>query len=381
MQAGCGSQQFGDGEIVDVHQGQTSFMSQHPSMQNEGFVGQGMHSKSLFQERDFEEFPQETFDEFPQFHEEDGLEEIEMPYSEEHMDEKNTRSFLIPFKITVVPEKMTNDYVTWKVKDQFPKPFGRPGNNELSDQCMLKRIDLMDVHHDFPDELAVQVSMKESKIDESLKNDPESPEGERTEGQMHLGSYKKMPVHYTLRPNVEKEIPISENRGNYTQSFLDRFNKNCESSGQAVWNEEDLRNKGVTKSLRGNLLVERIHPIVPYIKFRYPEGSNIFQGAGQDHISIGQKAFNILTNSLINEAASNIKLKDVRENLRIFVMRPIKNEGEMSESTWLADEGFTDNVTGTPSSIEAIKNRKRNQKYTISGKLGLSYLPLRTEFY
>jgi len=377
MHSGCGSQQFGDGDMVDITPGHSAFSQQHPSLQKAYFSGQAMPGSPMFSEEPYAELQQEASNGLPEYEPEyeydDSFESFKGTGGERSQD---VRSFLIPFKIQVVPADMTDHHAMWKVKDQFPKPFGRPGNRELSDQCILKGVDLMDVHHDFPDDLAFQVSMRDSKFDEASKNDPEFPEGERIEGQMYLGSYKTMPVHYTLSPNVEKDIPISENRGNYAQSFLESFNEVCESQGQKAWNEEDLKNKGVHKSTRGKLLVERVHPIVEYINAVYPDGQVSIESAGSDHISIGQKAFGSLVKDLVNEAASNIKLKNVREDLRIFVMRPIKADGAMTESTWLAEEGFTDNVASN-GTAETIKSRMRNKKYTISGKLGLSYIPLK----
>lgn len=362
--------------MVDVHH--SSFSRQHPGipaqsalMREEYFAGETMPHSPMFAEDEFAQHED--------FEGEDSFEDVSFSRSDfgGHSRKEDVRSFLIPFEIDVVPSNMTEHHATWKVKTLFPEPFNSPGNKELGDECILKGVDLFDVSHNFPSKVAIQVSMRDSKVDESVKNDPENPEGERIQGQMQLGSFKKMPVHYTLRPNTEKEyIPISENRGNYSQSFLETYNERCISRGQKAWDESDLRSKGVLDAKKGKFLVEKEHPVVDYISAVYPDGQVMIESAGADHVKIGKKAFNEFVHDLINEAAANIKLKDVRENLRIFVMRPIPNNGPMSESTWKESKGFLDNVMDSATS-ETVKEKMLNKTYNISGNLSLSYIPLK----
>lgn len=286
------------------------------------------------------------------------------------------KNFLVPFEITVCPEETEGDFVQWKLSDAYYEPFQIPGNKEFTDEAILAGVDVYNVTSNFPADVALQVSMKKEGTSEVDRENPESFVGERLYGPMGLGSHKKMTVHAKISPNDKQDFCVLAGAEQYTKSFLEELNAHSIKNNKPVWTESHLRSKGIHPGKRGNLLVERDHPVISYIANRMPGPAN-FTEAGTDHFTVSKKTFNRAVNNIMSEASVNIKLGDARKNLRIFAMRLVPSKGKMAESAWKDERGLFDMVTGsTEEAQESAKRRILGKKYSIKGNLCLNYIPI-----
>jgi len=286
------------------------------------------------------------------------------------------KNFLVPFEITVCPEETEGDFVQWKLSDAYYQPFQIPGNKEFTDEAILAGVDVYNVSSNFPADVALQVSMKKEGTSELDRENPESFVGERLFGPMGLGSHKKMTVHAKISPNDKQDFCVLAGAETYTKSFLEELNAHAIKNNKPVWTESHLRSKGTHEGRRGNLLVERDHPVIKYIANRMPGPAN-FTEAGTDHFTVSKKTFNRAVNNIMSEAAVNIKLGDARKNLRVFAMRLVPSKGKMAESAWKDERGLFDMVTGSSDEAqESAKRRILGKKYSIKGNLCLNYIPI-----
>lgn len=288
------------------------------------------------------------------------------------------KNFVVPFEISVCPANTSGDFVQWKLSDAYYKPFEIPENKEFSDEAILAGVDVYNVTSNFPADVALQVSMKKEGVPESERDNPESFIGERLFGPMGLGSHKKMTVHAKISPNDKQDFCVLAGADQYTKSFLEDLNAHSIRNNKPIWTESRLRKHGnyINTKRPGNLLVERDHPVVQYIATRSPSQVN-FTEAGADHFSVSKKTFNRAVNSIMSEAAVNIKLGDARKNLRIFAMRLVPSKGKMAGSAWKDERGLFDMITGTNERAqEDAKNRILGKTYSIKGNLCLNYIPI-----
>ncbi len=290
----------------------------------------------------------------------------------------------IPFEIEFQPTALheaSQEHIMWAVKETFSSPFSSPGDEQLGDSAILGGIELFDLEHDFGDKLAVQVSIKEQGATSVDVDKPDSAEGERLFGSMFLGSHKLVPVHGIVGKGDKKAIPVLDQPDGVQQSFLEQVNSKV-LEGQPMWSKSRLLGEGVTVNTArpGTLLVANANPVLRHIDEEYADahGQGILAPAGEDHTIVMQELFANHTEMIMRESARNIKLGDVRNNLRVFVMRNIPSEGPLSSDIWTNPKRIFDHIQPTlgDEAIKAAKERVLNKTYSFSGILALTYLPL-----
>ena len=338
----------------------------------------------------------------PQHHLEDIMEEQEAAMIGEgipaaHMDgyyegggmvqEKDLGEIHIPFEIEFQPKQLSekgSNYVSWSVSSAFPEEFKSPGDSELGDGALLGAIELYDLTHDFGAPVAVQVSMKDASgaSGEVNPKDPDDPEGQRLFGLMMLGSHKPMPVHGIVEKGDKKELAVLAEPETIAKSFLERINADV-PAGAPLWTRSRLQNEGVVDNTErpGTLLVANRNPVLGHIRQRYSDAHErgLFVHAGDTHTVVSKGLFDDHVRMLMAESAKNIKLGDVRNNLKIFITRNLPHRSPVDTNVWVNPKRIFDHIGEdlSESAKTQSMNRVLNKKYSFSGTLALTYVPLK----
>jgi hypothetical protein len=336
-------------------------------------------------------------------HNEEPLEEHEgimigegMPPS--HMDEyygasggmvqeKDLGEIHIPFEIEFQPKQLSEEgsnYVAWSVNSAFPEEFKSPGEADLGDGALLGAIELYDLTHDFGAPVAVQVSMKDASGTSGIvdPNDPDDAEGQRLFGLMMLGSHKPMPVHGIVAKGDKKELAVLAEPKTIAKSFLEKVNADL-PAGAPMWNKSRLQSEGVVENTerRGTLLVANRNPVLGHINQRYAHAHErgVFGHAGDTHTVVSKELFDKHVHMIMAESAKNIKLGDVRNNLKIFITRNLPQRSPVASNVWVNPNRIFDHIGEELSegAREKSRNRILNKKYSFSGTLALTYVPLK----
>jgi len=295
----------------------------------------------------------------------------------------------IPFAVEFQPSKLARDgrtYVVWSVKDVFPEPFSSPGDDACNDSAVLGGVDLYDVKHDFGDQLAVQVSLKDATgaVKNVHPDQPDDSEGQRLFGAMLLGSHRNMPVHGIVDRGAKKEIRVLDQPASVHESYLESINASI-PKGAKPWTKTRLVSEGVVPNTErhGTLLVANRNPVLGHINQTYgndAHGHGLFATAGPSHTTVSEQLFNKHVHMIMAESAKNIKLGDVRNNLKIFVTRNVPGSGFMDDAgVWANPKRIFDHITPGLSgdALDRAKSRVLDKKYTVSGVLALTYVPLK----
>lgn len=298
-----------------------------------------------------------------------------------------TNQIRIPFKIIFQPYKLReegDDYIQWNVKTKFPRPFSSPGDASLNDDAVVNGIMLEDVSHDFKDDLLVQVSLKNDgdEIDSVKPDAPDDFVGQRLYGTLVPGQYKKVPVHAIIRKGDSQDVAVLNQQDEFHTSYLENLNSSL-PEGASPWTKSRLETHGVNKNTMkpGTLLVANTNPVLMHIDTSYRGGHDerVLIQEGTDHTTVSERLFHDHLDLMLRESARNIKMGDLRNNLKVFATRDIGSESLIDEGNiWVNPQGIFDHISSTINEKARADAQERvvKQNYTLRGNLAISYVSL-----